>query len=162
MLSSEIRGGVVTPDNNPYMPPAEDAPSPRLEPIPRMNEASGTQRAFTLLIDQVAMYALISVFIAFRLHQSGGKSTDEDLGFQVFSWFVLVGYYIVLEATTGRTVGKLVMGTKVVTETGGVPTFGQIVGRSFARLVPFDPFSFLASKPGWHDRWSGTRVIRTR
>jgi hypothetical protein len=40
--------------------------------------------------------------------------------------------------------------------------FSQILGRTFSRFVPFEPFSFLGSGHGWHDRWSDTRVVRTR
>jgi hypothetical protein len=32
----------------------------------------------------------------------------------------------------------------------------------FSRFVPFKHFSFLGSGHGWHDRWSDTRVVRTR
>ena len=42
----------------------------------------------------------------------------------------------------------------------GRPTYGQILGRTFSRFVPFEAFSFLPSPVGWHDRWSGTRVVR--
>jgi hypothetical protein len=31
-----------------------------------------------------------------------------------------------------------------------------------AIAVPFEPFSFFVPTPGWHDRWSKTRVVLTR
>jgi hypothetical protein len=35
------------------------------------------------------------------------------------------------------------------------------LGRSAARSIPFEPFSFLGGQPtGWHDRLSETRVVR--
>mgnify|MGYP000663414543 CR=1 FL=1 len=72
-------------------------------------------------------------------------------------------YYILLETTNGRTLGKLITGTKVVHEDGGPASFTQVLGRSFSRLVPFDAFSFLGSEAvGWHDKWSKTRVIKVR
>ena len=150
-------------ENNPYMPPAEDAPP--LQPLSArsLNEASSGQRLLTLIIiDEIVIFVLVGMLAWFEVQQSHGKSSGESTGVQLATWGILVGYYILLEGTTGRTVGKLVMGTKVVSASGGVPTFGQIVGRSFARLVPFEPFSFLRSNSGWHDRWSGTRVVRTR
>jgi uncharacterized RDD family membrane protein YckC len=73
-----------------------------------------------------------------------------------------VGYYFLCEATTGRTVGKLVSGTRVVTESGGKPTTLQILQRTLSRMVPFEPFSFFGPSTGWHDRWSKTRVVMAR
>ena len=41
---------------------------------------------------------------------------------------------------------------------GGRP---EVFRRTLTRFVPFDTFSFLGPKcRGWHDRWSGTRVVR--
>lgn len=70
-------------------------------------------------------------------------------------------HYVLFEAIFGRTPGKLITGTRTRVVTAK-PGFGQIIGRRFARLVPFEPFSFLVSSGGWHDRWSGTRVVRVR
>jgi len=65
---------------------------------------------------------------------------------------ISLAYYIGLESLTSRTLGKLVTGTKVVNEDGGAPSLGQIVGRSFARFIPFEAFSFLFTEGrGWHD-----------
>ena len=78
---------------------------------------------------------------------------------------LVVAYYVVLEGLTGMTLGKMVMGTKVVNESGASPSFGQILGRSFCRLIPFEVFSFLGNKGfpiGWHDSIPKTRVIKTR
>jgi uncharacterized RDD family membrane protein YckC len=60
--------------------------------------------------------------------------------------------------------GKLIMGTRVVRDDGGTPRLAQILGRSLVRLIPFEPFSALNGKfpHPWHDRLSGTRVIRIR
>lgn len=76
---------------------------------------------------------------------------------------ILLAYYVILEGTTSRTLGKLITGTKVVNEHGGTPTLGQIVGRSFCRLIPFEPFSFLGTPSrGWHDSIPNTMVVKTR
>lgn len=73
------------------------------------------------------------------------------------------GYYLLCETTTSRTLGKLVTGTKVVREDGGEPTFNQILGRSLARLIPFEAFSFLgASGRGLHDTLPNTFVVKCR
>jgi uncharacterized RDD family membrane protein YckC len=75
----------------------------------------------------------------------------------------MVSYYLVMEGILGFTVGKLITGTRVVNEEGRSAGFGQILGRTFSRLVPFDALSFFGTPSiGWHDRWSGTRVIKVR
>src|SRR5262249_16405264 len=66
-------------------------------------------------------------------------------------------YYLAFEGGFGRTPAKYLTRTRVITVAGGRPTFGQILGRTFARLVPFEPFSFFGRSPdGWHDRSSRT------
>ena len=76
--------------------------------------------------------------------------------------FVAISYYVVTEALFQRTIAKFITNTKVVKEDGSCPSFGQILGRSFARLIPFEALSFFNGKNpvGWHDSLSGTRVVR--
>lgn len=99
---------------------------------------------------------------------SGQPALAEDLLHgplmdNLFGFGVMLLYYIGFEAVTGRTVGKLVTGTKVVTLQGHAPSALQVLGRTLIRFVPFEPFSFFGSEPrGWHDRWSNTRVVRLR
>jgi uncharacterized RDD family membrane protein YckC len=72
-----------------------------------------------------------------------------------------VGYFILMEYYLGKTLGKYITGTSVISIDGNKPTIGQIVGRTFSRLVPFEALSFLGEN-GWHDSWSDTRVINTK
>ncbi|WP_228384412.1 RDD family protein [Chryseobacterium soli] len=60
--------------------------------------------------------------------------------------------------TKGRTVGKYITGTKVLSTDGTQPTLQDYFIRTISRFVPFDPFSFFGYN-GWHDNWSNTRVI---
>ena len=73
----------------------------------------------------------------------------------------MVGYYVVFEGIFGWTVGKLVTGTRVIRADGNKPNVPQIIGRTFARFIPFEPFSVLFGR-GWHDSLSGTRVVKVR
>ncbi len=72
-----------------------------------------------------------------------------------------LGYFILMEYYFGKTLAKFITGTSVISIDGNKPTMGQIVGRTFSRLVPFDALSFLGEN-GWHDSWSDTRVIHTK
>ena len=76
---------------------------------------------------------------------------------------VLLFYYTLFEGIFGRTPGKWLTRTHVVTTVGSRPNFGKIIARTLARLVPFEALSFLGrSRRGWHDVWSNTRVVRNR
>ncbi|MEN9604685.1 MAG: hypothetical protein RJB39_370 [Candidatus Parcubacteria bacterium] len=83
------------------------------------------------------------------------------LGVMILGVASYVLYYLILESMFQTTVGKLITGTKVVNKEGNNPSFLQILGRSFARYIPFEPFSFLMRKypTGWHDLLSGTYVV---
>ncbi|KAA3635887.1 MAG: RDD family protein [Bacteroidetes bacterium] len=124
----------------------------------KLVEASKGKRLANYLID-----GLIAQFFSFIAGMILGLSgSDEGQLFASLAGIaVYVGYYILFEhLNNGRTIGKIVTRTKVVTQTGGSPTVDSLIGRSFARLIPFEAFSFLGERNnGWHDRLSKTMVI---
>lgn len=50
------------------------------------------------------------------------------------------GYYIVLEGLVGRTLGKMALGIRVVSQDGGRASWGAVVVRNLLRIV--DGFFF--------------------
>lgn len=83
-------------------------------------------------------------------------------------WELFIGnlncfiYYYLMEIfLNGRTVGKYITGTKVISIDGTKPTSQQIIYRSLVRIVPFDSLSFFGIN-GWHDSWTDTRVINVK
>ncbi|SMP16349.1 RDD family protein [Chryseobacterium profundimaris] len=71
-------------------------------------------------------------------------------------------YTFLLEyITKGRTIGKYITGSKVITTDGQIPTTYEFFIRNISRLVPFDIISFLGEN-GWHDSWSDTRVVNIK
>ncbi len=75
--------------------------------------------------------------------------------------FITVLLYFLLELLTkGRSVGKYVTKTKIVLEDGSQPKAVDYLKRSFSRIIPFEPFSFLGDEGrGWHDTISKTYVV---
>jgi uncharacterized RDD family membrane protein YckC len=122
-------------------------------------------RFLNLIIDYFAQFAIsfaLGIVIVVAFGEAGIQFLDDTPGFFI-GIPVLLGYYVVFEATTSRTLGKLVTGTKVVNQDGGKPTIGQIIGRSFARMIPFEAFSFFGTPPrGWHDSLANTYVVKSR
>lgn len=122
-------------------------------------ESNADRRFVNYIVDSIGYYLVlivVSFFMFFLTDLFGGVS--ESIGVFLFfaSW---IFYYWGLEYWFGKTLGKLLTRTRVVREDGGKPTASQIFVRTLCRLVPFEPFSFLASHKGWHDRWSGTKVV---
>jgi uncharacterized RDD family membrane protein YckC len=80
----------------------------------------------------------------------------------LFGFFIIILYYTLSESLFKVTFGKLITGTRVVNEEGTTPSFGQALGRTLCRFIPFEPWSFLFNDRGWHDSISGTYVIKER
>jgi len=90
----------------------------------------------------------------------------------IFTVLVMVGYPVILEtATRGRSVGKMVMGLRVVSDDGGPERFRQALFRSLAGFVEIWMFfggpaviCSLASAKGKRigDVFAGTVVISER
>ena len=102
---------------------------------------------------------LVVVALSGMGHHHDMRQALPGLGIMIGGVFYLV-YYFFFETLWQRTPGKWITGTKVVREDGTKPTTGQILGRTFARIIPFEAFSFFgANTIGWHDRFSGTLVV---
>lgn len=158
------------PDLNPYSPP-----SAILQPVLDSDDlvyqpASKGKRFLTYFLDRFAVlgFAMGVGLVLAVLEEANlihgfidwieNISSVQDF---VFTALLSVVYYVGMESLFSRSLGKLITGTKVLSEAGLKPSFLSIVGRSFARLVPFEAFSFLGER-GWHDSWSGTQVVDVR
>jgi uncharacterized RDD family membrane protein YckC len=98
------------------------------------------------LIDLVLLAALLAI-----LATTIGESRVKRHGFSFWlDWpeaglylaLVLV-YYFALEATIGQTVGKLLLGLRVVRADGSRPTVAAIAIRTLLRVVDWLPFFYL-------------------
>lgn len=120
---------------------------------------AGLRFANRFIDSLVILYFLYFQVIQGRLLTSQPFSSDY-LSLIVIEFSLLIVYYLLLEGIFNTTAGKCATNTIIVNENGERPGFGQILGRTFARLIPFDAFSFLGSTPrGWHDSLSGTYVV---
>jgi len=143
---------------NPYQAPRSEVNLDLPNAAATLPDASLGARFANLFIDNIAR-AVFGAIGAVAIRMLG--VTSETVG-TVFLIVSIVGYYIILEALFGWTIGKLITGTRVVDENDEKPGFWRIIGRTLARFIPFEPFSFVFGKAGWHDSLSGTRVVRVR
>ena len=164
-------------DLNPYASPS--APSIVTSIGPHSDElrvASQGKRFLNMLLDQIVIQVLLAAvgFVVGLVLVVLAESTnvwlwpEDEIGAQFASFIIALSvnfaYYVVMETLFQKTVAKYLTGTRVVTKGGNRPSFGQVLGRSLVRFIPFEAFSFLGNgKPiGWHDSLSDTRVISTR
>lgn len=108
------------------------------------------KRAINLIVDTAV---LITILIIISLN----TGIDED-SFMLLNIIVVFVYYLLLERMTGKTIGKYLTNTHVVTLDGKHPSLKKLIIRTLARLIPFDNISFLFHAD-WHDRISGTKVV---
>ena len=131
--------------------------------------ASRGQRLLNYLIDIIIIYTIIIVLVfvtVFLEELAGGAAIYEwtqsmiNLEGYLLFYLVMFTYYIIFEAYFSRTIAKYITKTLVVTEDGLPVDLKTIVQRTFCRIIPFDPFSFLGNPSrGWHDSISNTYVV---
>ena len=134
-------------------------------------QAEKGKRFANYFIDMIVfliLYLAISVVIFILsdaamevLEEIDENSIETRLLDHLISMIFTVVYYTIVEGSLkGKTIGKYITKTRVVNLDGSTPNLTTILTRSFARIVPFEAFSFLGDeKTGWHDRWTDTIVI---
>ena len=125
--------------------------------------ASASLRFANRLIDVVLIFYTLAINLSSFYFYF--RYSDVVNGAPVLILFIeipfLLLYYIILEGIFNTTAGKCATGTTITNASGERPNFGQILGRTFCRLIPFEPFSFFsAGARGWHDSISNTYVVQ--
>lgn len=125
--------------------------------------ASTGLRFADLLIDGIIFY-IIAILAGGIIGFLGAflPIQHEVVGFQFLYYLasltIQLIYYTLMEGLTGRTIGKLITGTKVVRETGEPITIKDALLRTLSRFVPFEVFSGFGVP--WHDSWTHTTVVK--
>ncbi len=143
-----IERGILSPETNEIIPKKETS---------EIIYASLGARFGNYIIDSIFIRLLIIIIDGILIWNF--NLIDIELYF--INFVVFFFYYFLFEGSYGRTLGKLITGTKVIDENGQIPSASAILIRTLSRLIPFEAFSFLGSKPlGWHDRFSKTYVVK--
>ena len=154
--------------DNPYAPSEQSIIDSSVYQVEgRQPLASKGKRVLNYFIDKavlIGLGTLVGMMLGLLLEEA--ELIDlADQGFFKYGlgYAITFTYFLFMEAACGRSIGKLVTGTKVLADNYQSPTFGQIFGRTFCRLVPFEPLSILGSTPKmWHDDWSNTITVDLR
>lgn len=158
---------------NPFAAPEEShAPATDGElTIAGMQVASQNRRFCNFLIDTIIVrigsfgggMVLGTSYAALGRPLTPAENTQMTLYAMAIGLVIFLVYFAGSELLLGgATIGKLITGTRAVQLDGSSPTFGQILGRSLSRMIPFEPLSFVFGDKttGWHDSLSNTRVVR--
>jgi uncharacterized RDD family membrane protein YckC len=138
------------------------------------------RRCWAFLIDLLVLSALsilllyltyvgISVGLAAHNQSLFRDNSSLFLGAFLSAWpFLVAGYFVLLHGMDGRTIGKWLLGLRVVGPDRGPVTYGQ----AFLRWVGYAVSSFLGGgflwilwsreKRGWHDLLANTWVIHEK
>lgn len=136
--------------------------------VENFNLASSGQRFGTYLIDVIAFYVLAIVLgglagLILAATDGGIMGSGMTVAIQLISWLGFFAYYILMEGSTGKTIGKYITGTAVVYANGEKPSYWSAFTRTLSRMVPFEAFTgFSSSGRMWHDKWTDTYVVKTR
>lgn len=161
---------------NPYAAPSASGADPFSADMQLTSgppHASQNKRFANYFIDNIVLRILaLGVGLVFgflwAMSNGGGVNPNDEIMFDVIGFLVgilsTLTYYAALEAIFGVTLGKLITGTRVVHTDGSRASVSQILGRSLARMIPFEPLSYLFGDKtlGWHDTMSNTKVVDIR
>jgi len=118
--------------------------------------ASLYKRLGNLVLDSIFSGILVTI-ITSMIFGFGSQSIGASITYILLSF----AYFAVSEIVWQKTPAKFITGTKVVMRDGSKAPTMNILGRTLARLIPFESLSFLFRKfpVGWHDKLSGTIVV---
>jgi len=126
-------------------------PQPVPEPAPRPATGSGGEdllglRIAAALID-LAILLVLSVVLGVTMGEASRKGATFSYSLRGDALAVFLGlaflYYFGLEATIGRTVGKLLLGLKVISEDGDRADVVAVAVRTVLRVVDWLPLMYL-------------------
>ncbi len=105
---------------------------------------------------------LYSIAPEYTIRVFSEKGFEAYLISYVFVIFHYIFYYTICEAAfKGRTLGKLITGSRAIRGDGQDLTLRDALLRSLSRMVPLEVFSGFGYKP-WHDKWTNTTVVKAR
>ncbi|RPE05943.1 RDD family protein [Chitinophaga lutea] len=138
------------------------------EAVVNLEMASSGKRFANYLIDIASFYAfifalslIIVIFNPTFFDVFENASAGVDLLDRLVT-LLLYGLYMgTVEAVfKGRTLGKLLTGTRAVNEDGSTISMGTAFKRGIIRAIPFNAFSALGNPCyPWQDKWSDTYVV---
>jgi uncharacterized RDD family membrane protein YckC len=118
------------------------------------------------IVSAIVMATVLGVAVQLVLPQWTWLSAAIPAGIATVSSFIPLVYFFALVAVTGRTIGKSMMGIRVVGADGTRLSAARSLLRAIAYLVSLLPLFagflwvlFDRDRRGWHDHLAGSRVV---
>jgi uncharacterized RDD family membrane protein YckC len=144
--------------------PVEAAPTPSPRP------AGFWRRGGALILDYVFLVILFGVAsgaAALLWGDAGRAARVLNAAMTAFQWFLPLLYSVLFHWLWGQTMGKMLVGARVVTLEGGPLSFRRAMGRTLAWILAALPVgaglavaALRRDRRGLHDLLAGTRVER--
>ena len=156
--------------DNLYKPPTADLQS-ESNKLP-LQYVGFWARTAAYIVDSIILMLIVYPLLFLVLGTGAVDGTDPEIIFSASYWLISFGlpiaFFIGFWFYKSSTPGKMMFSAKIVdAKTGGKPSKGQLVGRYFAYILSGIPlglgFFWIAwdkRKQGWHDKLSGTVVIK--
>jgi uncharacterized RDD family membrane protein YckC len=131
------------------------------------HRASKGARFANYLIDLVAFYIVFFIILMILMPISPAFrewiANTSDIAQRLLGIISYILFSFFMEAITGgRSLGKLITGTKVIMIDGEKPSIGNYFVRNIIRgIILVDQLSFLGEN-GFHDNWNSTRVVNIK
>jgi uncharacterized RDD family membrane protein YckC len=126
--------------------------------------ATTGQRLANYIIDIIVAYLVILLLLVpLGITMKVDTDSTSFLGIYYLIFFgVFFAYYTLLEGSKGKTIGKMITKTKVLTVSGEKITYGKAFMRTLCRIVPFEFISAFLGTSMWHDKWVDTIVVKDK
>lgn len=137
---------------------------------PRLVQASHGKRFVNYLVDIIAFEIFCAILLSIAANfypplQDWLLKTVNAGSFTYVEQLLIIvcygTYMFIIEAIfKGKSLGKLITGTRAVRQDGSLITVRNAQLRGLFRMIPFHPLSALTMPCyPWHDRWTKTFVI---
>ncbi|WP_199137720.1 RDD family protein [Pedobacter sp. ASV12] len=126
--------------------------------------ASSGKRLANYLIDIVVFY-IVLFFVALVLevlypNSVSGLEVNPIVDRLITLFFYGLVMFLIEMCFQGKSLGKLITGTKAMMLNGETLSFEKALIRNLVRAVPFNALSALGRPCSpWHDNWSDTIVV---
>jgi uncharacterized RDD family membrane protein YckC len=143
-------------------------PEPARPPPPGQEDVLG-RRISAALIDLallVALFIVVALAIGETEVEEGSVSLSLSGGAAAVYFSLVLLYYFAFEAAIGQTLGKLLLGLRVVRADGSRPSVAAIALRTLLRIVDWLPFLYLVGfitmmATGWRRQRLGDLAAKT-
>ncbi|PJF30531.1 MAG: hypothetical protein CUN52_03990 [Phototrophicales bacterium] len=147
----------------------------KINPRTQVRLAEGWQRFMAYVIDNIILNAIFTIFYQMARVRIMNEATSQQEAMTIATVYVLIGltiyisYQVVSGMFGGQTIGKMVMGIRVIRQNGQPLRFSDATVRAFMYLFNNITFGigFIwglidEKRQGWHDKVAKTLVIKIR